>query len=200
MIALLVRHGHTASVGHSIAGRQPGLGLSDSGRQDVARLVNALTWAPLAAVYTSPLERALQTAIPIAAAHGLDVQARAGFTDVDFGSWTGKALEQVSSDRAWQQFNCDREHACPPGGEPLADVRRRVVDELLTLAKPHAGEMILVVSHAEPIRCALAAFAGQSLDDAMAIELQPGCVCSIGITSNLRSVLGVNIHPDEIAV
>jgi broad specificity phosphatase PhoE len=200
MIALLMRHAHTTPVGHSVAGRQPGIGLSADGRRDVARLVHALTWAPLSAVYTSPLERAVQTALPLAAAHGLDVQARPGLTDIDFGAWTGKALEQLSADPEWERFNRDREHACPPGGEPLADVQRRVVAELMTLARPHAGEMIALVSHAEPIRCVLAACAGQSLNEAMTIDIHPGHMCSIGIISSLRSVLAVNVDPDEITV
>lgn len=200
MVALLIRHGHAAPVGRSLAGRMRGIGLSHGGREEVARLVQALAWMPIAAVYTSPLERAVDTALPIAAAHGLDARARPDLIDVDFGDWTGKTLDQLSGDPEWEEFNRDRDHGCPPHGEPLADVQRRMLRELTALSKPHAGEIIALVTHAEPIRCAIAGLTGQSLNDVVTLDIEPGHLCAVGLTSNLRSVLGVNLRPDEIAV
>jgi probable phosphoglycerate mutase len=151
MVGLLIRHGQAAE------------------------LVRELTWAPLVAVYTSPLERAVETAHPLANDHGLDVHVRPALTDVDFGE--------------------------SPGGEALADVQRRVVDELMTLAKSHQGETIAIVTHAEPIRCALAALTGQTLDDVLSIEIFPARVSAVGIThSGVLQVLGVNLPPSEVTV
>jgi broad specificity phosphatase PhoE len=133
MIGLLIRHGHADPLGRWLAGRTPGVSLSEIGREQASQLVRALTWAPLSAIYTSPLERALQTAQPLAFDYGLDVRVRSAWTDVDFGAWTGRTLKDLSTDPEWNRFNRERNHACPPGGEALADVRRRVVDELITL-------------------------------------------------------------------
>ena len=123
-------------------------------------LVRALTWAPLAAVYTSPLEHAVETAHPLANDHGLDVRVRPALTD----------------------------------GHDFAEMQPRVVNELMTLAKSHQGETIAIITHAEPIRCVLAAFTGQTLADIMAVEISPTRVSAVGITdSGVRQVLGVNV-------
>ncbi len=200
MIGLLIRHGHAEPIGRWLAGRQPGVSLDEAGWEQTSQLVQALTWAPLSAVYTSPLERAVQTAHPLAYDHGLDVRVRPAFTDIDFGAWTGRTLEDLSTDLEWQRFNSDRNHACPPGGEALADVQRRIVDELLALGKTHPGEVVAIVTHAEPIRCALAAFGDTSLNEVMAVEIKPAHISAIGITSGVRRVLGVNVPASEVTV
>jgi probable phosphoglycerate mutase len=198
MIGLLIRHGSTDRVGQSLAGRQAGVLLNAGGREQVAQLVRALAWLPLTAVYTSPLERAVETARPLAADHNLDARVRPALTDIDFGAWTGRALIELEADPAWARFNRDRQRACPPGGEALAAVQHRVLEELLTLARSHQSETIAIVTHAEPIRCALAALAGTSLDEAMAMNIEPGRVSVIGITPDVRRVLAVNDLPMEM--
>jgi broad specificity phosphatase PhoE len=200
IIGLLIRHGHAEPVGRWLAGRRPAVSLDEAGWEQTSQLVRALTWAPLSAVYTSPLERAVQTAQPLAYDHGLDVRVRPALTDVDFGAWTGRLVLDLSADPEWQRFNSDRNHACPPGGEALADVQRRIVDELLTLGKTHPGEVMAIVTHAEPIRCALAAFGDTSLDAVMAIEIKPAHISTIGITLGVRRVLDVNIPASEVTV
>ena len=200
MIGLLIRHGQADPVGRWLAGRRPGVSLNAAGREQTSELVRALTWAPLTAVYTSPLERAFETALPLAHDHGLDVRVRHALTDVDFGAWTGRTLEDLSSDPEWNRFNRDRDHGCPPGGEALCEVQRRVVDELLALGKSHPGEVVAIVTHAEPIRCALAAFGGQSLDEVLAVDIEPAHISAIGIASGVRRVLGVNVPANEVSM
>ncbi len=200
MIGLLIRHGHAEPVGRWLAGRRAGVLLNAVGREQTQELVNALKWAPLSAVYTSPLERAVETAHPLASDHGLDVRVRPALTDVDFGDWTGRTLDDLSQDAAWVEFTRDRGNGKPPRGEPLAAVQQRIVDELMTLAKSHQGETIAIVTHDEPIRCALAAFGDSTMDDVMAVELEPTRICAIGITAGVRRVLGVNVPANEVAV
>ncbi len=199
MIALLIRHGSADSVGRWLAGRRAGVVLNAEGHTHVAVLVRAMTWTPLTAIYTSPLERAVETARPLANDHSLDARVRPALTDIDFGEWTGRALTDLEADPEWVRFNRDRQHASPPGGESLAAVQARIVEELMTLARSHLGETIAVVTHAEPIRCALAAFSGKTLDEAMALNIEPGRVSAIGITPNVRRVLGVNALPMEMS-
>jgi broad specificity phosphatase PhoE len=171
MVGLLIRHGHAAPEDRSLAGRRAAVPLDDVGREQAHVLAHALTWLTLSGVYSSPVEGAVETAFPLANDHGLDVRVRPALTDVDFA------------------------------GEPLADVQRRVVAELMTLAKSHQGETVAIVTHDEPIRCALAAFSGRTLDDIMNVEISPTHVSAIGITpSGICEVLGVNLTALEVTV
>jgi broad specificity phosphatase PhoE len=200
MVGLLIRHGHSDAVDRWLAGRRDGVRLNATGRREAEQLSEALRWLPITAVYSSPLERAIDTAKPLARDRGLAIDARAALTDIDFGDWTGQTLEALGPLPEWQAFNRDRCHACPPGGEPLTDVQRRVVDELISLSRMHSGEMVAIVTHAEPIRCALAAFDGRSLDDVMALEIAPAHISTVGVSHRLRRVLSVNMRADVAAV
>lgn len=169
MVGLLIPHGHAEDGGQSLAGRGAGVTLDAEGRQQADALAQALTWVPLSAVYSSPLERAVETAHPLANDHGLDVHVRPALTDTN--------------------------------GESLADVQRRVFDELMTLAKSHQGETIAIVTHTEPIRCVLASLSGKTLDEMMMVELSPTHVTAVGITpSGIREVLGINLRAQEVTV
>ena len=200
MIALLIRHGHADPVGKWLAGRRGGISLDATGREQTSELVRALKWMPLTAVYTSPLERAIETAQPLANDHGLEVNVRPALTDVDFGSWTGRSLDDLSHDAAWGEFNRDRIHACAPDGEALSDVQARIVAELMTLSHAHAAETVAIVTHAELIRCALAAFRGSTLDEVLAVDIEPAHVSTIGFTGTVQRVLAVNMPASQIAV
>ena len=85
-------------------------------------------------------------------------------------------------------------------GETHTQLQQRIVAELLTLAKRHPDETIALVTYAEPIRCALAAFGGGSLDELLALEISPEHVSAIGITPDVRRVLSVNVPVEDIAV
>lgn len=200
MVGLLIRHGHTEAVGRWLAGRRDGVPLTAEGERQAKELANALRWVPITAVYSSPLARAVSTAAPLAGDHGLHVEIRDALTDLDFGEWTGRTLDELASSPEWRRFNEDRSHACPPGGEPLADLQTRVAGELSQIATRHAGETVAIVTHAEPIRCAIAAFEGATLNDVMAIEISPAHVSAVGIGPNFRRVLSINIRGDLAAV
>jgi broad specificity phosphatase PhoE len=200
MVGLLIRHGQCDAVGKWLAGRQGGLPLNADGRREANELIDALRWVPLTAVYSSPLERAVETAQPLASDHGLAPETREALTDIDFGDWTGKSLEELSALPEWQAFNRDRRRACPPGGEALIEVQRRMVEELMNLSRLHAGETVAIVTHAELIRCAIAAFDCRSLDEVVAIEISPAHVSTIGIGPQVRRVLSINMRPEAAAV
>jgi broad specificity phosphatase PhoE len=91
---LLVRHGLTPTTGKVLPGRAPGLHLADTGQSQAnaaAERIAALKTVD--AVYASPLERARETAAPIAKAKGLKVQIDKGLLECDFGEWTGAELK-----------------------------------------------------------------------------------------------------------
>ena len=200
MVGLLIRHGQCDAVGKWLAGRQEGLPLNADGRRQAQELIDALRWVPLTAVYSSPLERAVETAQPLASDHGLTTETREALTDIDFGDWTGMSLDQLSGLPEWHAFNSDRCHACAPGGEALIDAQRRMVEELMNLSRLHAGDTVAIVTHAELIRCAIAAFDGRSLDEVLAVEISPAHVSTVGVGPQIRRVLSINIRPDAAAV
>ena len=199
MVGLLIRHGQCDAVGRWLAGRRPGITLNAAGRREAEQLSEALRWLPITAVYSSPLERALETAKPLARDHGLAVKTRGALTDVDFGEWTGMTFEELDRIPEWHAFNRDRCHGCPPGGESLANAQRRVVDELMHLSCTHPGEIVAIVTHAEPIRCAIAAFDCRSLDDVVAVEISPAHVSTVGMGAKLRRVLSINMRAEAAA-
>ena len=200
MIALLIRHGHCDAVGRWLAGRSPGLSLNDTGRREARALRDAMCWTPLAAIYSSPLERALETAAPIADDHGLPITTREALTDIDFGAWTGMTLDALGGVPEWEAFNRHRNDARAPGGESLAALQDRVVEDLVVLSRRHERDIVAIVTHAELIRCAIAAFSGQSLDAVAAIDIAPAHVSAVGLRPRCRRVLSINQRADLLAV
>src|SRR5918993_3484461 len=122
---LLIRHALCDPVGISIAGRASGVHLNEAGRQQAAALAGRLGGLPVAAIRSSPLERAMETAEPLAAALGLPVAQDAGLNEVDFGEWTGRTLLELDGLAEWRDFNERRGCARIPGGETMAEVVSR---------------------------------------------------------------------------
>jgi broad specificity phosphatase PhoE len=166
MVGLLISR---ADAGASGGDRSPDT-LNEEGRRQAAALGRALDNVPVAAIYSSPFDSAIETATPLARERGLPVQVRAGLTDMD------------------------------ADGESLAEVQQRIVRELLILSASHPGETIAIVTHDGPIRCALAAFSGKRLAALQSLEIQPAHVSAVGMQSHRRRVLGVNMKPEQVAV
>lgn len=162
---LLVRHAAHGLLGHVLAGRTPGLGLSEAGQAQAKALVPRLQAWPLSAIYSSPQPRALQTAAPLAEARGLAVEADAAFDEVDFGAWTGRNLTELRADGAlWDRWIEQRSSACPPGGEPFTAVHARAAAGVHRLCLAYPEQTVAVVSHGDVIKAVLAGFLGLSLD------------------------------------
>jgi broad specificity phosphatase PhoE len=176
---LLVRHGMNDAVGHFVAGRLPGIHLNDVGRRQAADLASRLTTEPITAVYSSPLTRTIETAMPIAAARGLTVSIVEGLTEIDYGEWTGLALETLHQDPAWQIYDAHRGWAGVRGGERAAGYLARMIDALDTIRGRHPGETVVAVSHGDPIRAVLATARGVALERLTDIEVEPGTMHEI---------------------
>ncbi|HLV21570.1 MAG TPA: histidine phosphatase family protein [Polyangiaceae bacterium] len=176
---LLVRHGLTAAVGHALAGRADEPGLGDEGWAQAQRLADWLHGVQPSAVYTSPIRRAVQTAECIAARLQQRAQARPALTEVDFGAWTGRRFEALDDVERWRRFNTFRSGTAPPGGEPMSTVQARVVGELLGLRDAHPDATVVVVSHADPIRSALAHFLGVPLDLMLRLSVDPASTSAL---------------------
>jgi broad specificity phosphatase PhoE len=189
-IALLIRHGHVDAIGRRLVGQLPGVNLSTSGLSEVERLRRNLA-LPLDAVYSSPLERARQTAAPLAADRNLEPMPLDGLTEVDFGDWTGLTFDELDRLPAWHLFNARRSIAPVPNGEPAAQVQTRILGVLDQLATRHAGETFAVVSHADVIRAAVLHYAAIPLDDFQRIQIDTASVTAVDVTATPQ-LLAIN--------
>ena len=173
---LLIRHALNDWVGKRIAGWTPGISLNEEGRKQATRLAEWLEPVPLEAVYASPLERTVETAEPIAKSHGLAVQLRDSLGETRYGQLDGKTVQDVMETDLWEKFR-----ACPsrtrfPGAETLYEVQVRVVGELEEILQDHPKGNIAVVTHADPVRVAVAHYIGLPLDLVGRIWVSPASV------------------------
>lgn len=193
-VALLVRHGATATTGKVLPGRAAGLHLSDHGRaqaEATAARIAAMARPPVA-VYASPLERAVETARPIAAKLGLRVRTERGLVECDFGTWTGARLSVLRRRKEWRTVQHLPSAFRFPDGESFAEMQARMTDALDRLSAAHPGQSFVAVSHADPIKAAIAATAGVPLDLFQRLVVSP---CSVSVLSRGESgmhVLSVN--------
>lgn len=165
---LLIRHAATDWVGRGLAGRLPGIHLSDGGRAELASLASRFAaHGPVAAVYSSPLERTRETA----AALSPTVEIRDAFIELDYGHWTGRTVADLESEEEWRQYNYFRSTRRIPGGESMLDVQSRVIGELERLRAQHREQTVAIVSHADVIRAAIVHYLGMSLDHLLRLEI-----------------------------
>src|SRR5438067_4319014 len=123
----LIRHGDTDALGKTLAGWRPGWHLSSNGRAQADRLAQKLARFPISAIHTSPLERAEETAEPIAALHKLELLRSNEIGEVHMGSWEGLPFEDLEQREDWRRFHAFRSGSRAPGGESMLEVQARMM-------------------------------------------------------------------------
>jgi probable phosphoglycerate mutase len=189
---LLIRHGLTDAVDHHLAGRAAGMHLNEAGRQQAVRLATVMQSVALTAVVSSPLDRARETAGPIAALHGLDVEIVEALTEHDPGAWTGIPLGQLAADDAFRRFNHLRSLTRPPRGELMLQVQTRAIGALLDLHERFPAGVVGVVSHGDVIRAALLLVLGMPIDFVHRLHIEPARVSIVDFTNGAPTVRLVN--------
>jgi probable phosphoglycerate mutase len=194
---LLVRHGQTPTTGDVLPGRAKGLHLSDTGRAQAQAAADRIGQSvkEVAAVYASPLERAKETAAPVAKRFGLRVAVERGLLECDFGDWTGGRLKELSKRPEWRTVQRYPSGFRFPEGESFAEMQTRIVDTLIRLRTKHPGQTIVCVSHADPIKAAVADAVGTHLDLFQRIVISPCSISTIVYGDGGPMVLGVNVGP-----
>jgi len=188
----LIRHATNDYVGNTIVGWTPGVSLNAEGRGQAERLAWKLLGRGITRLCSSPLERALETAAPIAKALGLRVEVRDALGEVRFGEWSGKRIAELERDPRWHLFSQYRSGTRPPGGELMIESQSRIVTELEQLRARHPGETIAAVSHADIIRAALVYYAGMAIDLAQRIEISPASCTVLALEDSGPRILKVN--------
>jgi len=191
-VLLLIRHGHTDSAGKRLTSWMPGVHLSERGREEAERLARRLDGIPVAAVYSSPLERCRETAAPLADARGLPVESREDLGEVRFGAWTDRTLAQLRHTRLWTAAQHSPSTVRFPEGESYLEVQDRALAEVERLVAAHPKQAIAVVSHGDVIRLLLAHFAGIHLDLFQRLAVDPASVSVIAAGEGPRIVCKMN--------
>lgn len=188
----LVRHAAHDRVDRVLCGRMPGVRLGTQGRAQAARLAGRFAAEPIAAIYSSPLERARETAEAIAAVSGLEVELAPGFNEIDVGEWTGRGFDELQADERWHSWNSEREAGCPPGGEPMRKVQARALGQIEGWLGAHPGESVVAVSHSDVIKAIVCGVLGLSLDRYHAFEIAPASVTSLVLWPSGGKILALN--------
>jgi probable phosphomutase (TIGR03848 family) len=191
-LLLLIRHALTASTGKRLTGQAPGVHLSDDGVTQAAGLAERLRRVRLAALYSSPLERCLETAGALAAGRRLDVFPEPGVLEVGYGRWTGRPLAQLVKTDLWRDVQRAPGSVRFPGGETLAEVQLRAVGALDAIASKHPRKVVGVVSHADVIRLAVAHYAGVHVDLFQRLIVSPASVSAIALGDGVPRILRLN--------
>jgi probable phosphoglycerate mutase len=173
---VLVRHAVTEQTGPLLSGRAPGIDLSDKGIGQAEATAQRLAKLPIAHVYASPIERTTQTAQRIAAHHGLDVEPLEGVIEADYGDWTGGKLSELAKTDEWKVVQVAPSRAQFPNGETIRAMQARMVATLDEVVAKHQHETVVVVSHADPIKSAIAHYSGMHLDLFQRVHVSPASV------------------------
>ncbi len=199
-LLLLVRHGQTTTTGELLPGRAKGLHLSDVGIQQAQRAAERISGLDnVAAVYASPLERTRETAAPIAKALGLKVRTSKGLLECEFGEWTGAALKDLRKLPEWVSVQNSPSTFRFPEGESFDEMQSRIWGEVQRLAAVHGDSTVVAVSHADPIKAAVAMASGIHLDLFQRIVISPCSVTPILWTGSGPIILAVNSTGDDLS-
>jgi broad specificity phosphatase PhoE len=190
----LIRHGAYPLLNQALGGRGDH-GLSDEGRAEAKRVAERLAARRIAAVISSPVRRARETAELIAAHQALELQIDPAFSEIDFAAWSGKRFEELRDEPAWRTWNTLRGTARIPGGETMLAVQARAIAGLLHFASLYPSAELALVSHADVIKAMLAHVLGAPLDLMRRIEIGPGSISQLALYPDDAKVLAVNLPP-----
>lgn len=198
MTVILLRHGRsTSNTSGVLAGRTEGVELDDLGREQAAQLVGRLDGLPIKAVVRSPLLRCRRTVEPLAAALGLDPLVDDRLAEVDYGSWTGRKISELTAEPLWRVVQAQPSAAIFPEGEGLAQVQARAVtavrDHDRQLASQHGADVLWVAcTHGDVIKAVIADALGVHLDGFQRITADPASASVIRYTPLRPFVIHLN--------
>jgi probable phosphomutase (TIGR03848 family) len=177
----LIRHGDNDYVGKKLAGWTPGVHLNDKGRQQAEALAERLAPVRFKAIYSSPLERTLESARPLARAQDLRIQKREDLGEVHYGEWTGKSLRALSRTKLWRVVQFNPSNMRFPQGEALRETQVRATGALDEICHAHPKGAVAIFSHGDVIRLCVAHFMGLGFDLFQRIQINPASVSVIQV-------------------
>lgn len=194
---LLIRHATCDPVGSVLSGRTPAVHLNAEGRRQADELAARLAPISLDAIYSSPLERTVQTAEAIAKGRDLRVEAMDELLELDFGRWTGRRFTELDDDEEWRRWNVVRSIARIPDGEAMLEVQARALAALRRVTSRWPDGRCAVVSHGDLIRSTLAYLLGVPTDLMLRLEIRPASTSVVQLGPDYVKVACVN-HMGEL--
>ncbi len=193
---LLIRHGENEYTRkNKLPGQQAGIHLNERGQKQAAALADSLKALPIEAVYSSSLERAVETAGPLAQALHLEIQPRPALMDINIGTWTGRSLRMLNRLKVWAIVQRAPSLYHFPEGESFLQAQERVVSELDSIAQAHKKGLVAVVFHADPIKLAIAHYIGLPFDHFQRLVIGTGSVSILGLHELGAALLALNLTP-----
>ncbi len=191
-LLLLVRHAQSDIRPDRLAGWKPGVNLSEKGRLQAKALAERLAPIPLAALYSSPLERCLQTAQPVAENKGLSIEVVEELGEVRIGRWQGRSVPALVKTPAWRHVQFSPSAFRFPGGESFVEMQARGVSAVETLISSRRRGVVAVFSHADVIKAIVAHYLGVHLDLFQRIVIANASVTAIAFAGGMPRVLRVS--------
>ncbi|MBX3013856.1 MAG: MSMEG_4193 family putative phosphomutase [Caldilineaceae bacterium] len=193
---LLIRHGENDWVGTDrLAGRSPAVHLNEKGRQQAEELAQFLQQQPIAAIYSSPLERCVETAQPLGQVLNLPVRIEPDVVEVDYGEWQAGHLKELAKLPEWQMVQHYPSTFRFPKGETLREVQGRAVGAIERIRDAHPNSVVAVFSHGDIIRTTIAHYVGTPLDLFQRVIISTASVSTVLFAKQVPAVLGVNYRP-----
>lgn len=197
-IILLIRHGDTDYLGNRLAGCTPGVHLNENGEQQAQALAQALSQLPIKAIFSSPLERTLETARPLATLLRLPIRTERALVEVNYGELQGKTFKQIRHLRIWKLVHQAPSQVTFPGGESFTAIQQRAVHAISTISSQFApSDLVACFTHGDVIRLALAHFLEMPLDSYQRLFINTASVSVISFQKDKLTVVQVNHQPAQ---
>ena len=191
----LVRHGLTSHTGHRLTGWMEGVHLTEAGQKQAEAAADRLAKVPLKAIYSSPIDRTVETAEFIARRHNLRVRKRKGIGEVHYGKWTNRPFKSLVNTKLWRVVQHYPSGARFPDGETLLETQARALADIEKLRTAHPKDKICCTSHADVIKLITAHYLGMHIDLFQRIDISPGSITVLSIGDYGPRVHAVNIVP-----
>jgi probable phosphoglycerate mutase len=196
-LLLLIRHGENDyTKTNKLAGRLPKVHLNEQGQKQARALGEALKGVPISAVYSSPLERAMETAKPIAKSVGVKLKKEKGLLETDVGDWQGRSLKRLYLYKHWKVVQHAPSRAHFPNGESFYECQTRIVGTLDSILSQHKKkDIIACIFHADPIKLAVAHYLGLPLDQFQRLGCDTGSVSVLALGEMGAQLMKLNQRP-----
>lgn len=177
----LIRHGQNDWADKKLAGWTPDVHLNEAGQKQAESLVERLAHVRFDAIFSSPLERTIETAAPLAQARGLVVERMRELGEVDFGEWQGESLKILAKKKEWVIVRIAPSAMRFPSGESLREMQSRAVSSIERIAAAHPKGTVAVFSHGDVIKAIVAHFVGMPLDMFQRLMIAPASVTVLSV-------------------
>lgn len=191
---IFLRHA-TSSANESglLAGRTPGVLLSKKGEKQAEGLIPHLNSLKIDKVLVSPQERCLQTIKPWLRHVRKRAIVEVAFQEMNYGSWSGAKLKELSKSKEWRQIQKSPSTFTFPNGESFLAAQRRVQNRLNLLSKKYPKSCILIVSHGDIIKLAIASTLNMDLDDFQKLVVDPASITTAVWHGKQKSLISLNL-------